>query len=369
MGLVALSSASAVYAQSSITLYGILDAGLLYSSKTVNATTGQNTGKQFSMIGAGLTPSVFGLTGTEDLGGGLKLKFKLESGYSLADGGLADCNGNIFGCEAWLALDGKYGTVKAGLQYSPFLLAMYQTDPRNFSLFASGIVSMVDNVLGTGIYNSNAVSYTSPVIAGLQGSVMYALGGAAGNFSAGRQYSASLKYQLDGFLIAAAIYDGNSGGAAQTPTPTTLQYEGRMIGMSYRFGLVNAKLSFANYKVAGSFNNNVYGGGFDYLVVPTLSVDAGIYVTSDRNHTANHSVMGALGAQFSARPSQVRTSMSAGPPASWSGCCPALEHGVGPKISSTGNISPRRQRRKSNVMQPSTYKSAITGRSIRFQLV
>lgn len=157
---------------------------------------------------------------------------------------------------------------------------------------------MVDNVLGTGIYNSNAVSYTSPVIAGLQGSVMYALGGAAGNFSAGRQYSASLKYQLDGFLIAAAIYDGNSGGAAQTPTPTTLQYDGRMIGMSYRFGLVNAKLSFANYKVAGSFNNNVYGGGFDYLVMPTLSVDAGIYVTSDRNHTANHSVMGALGAQY-----------------------------------------------------------------------
>ena len=298
MGVVALSSASAVCAQSNITLYGILDTGLLYTSKTSSATTGQNAGKQMSMIGAGLTPSVFGVTGTEDLGGGLKLKFKLESGFSLASGGFADCNGNFFGCEAWLALDGKYGTVKAGLQYSPFLLALYETDPRSFSLFGSGIVSMVDNVFGTGIYNSNAVSYTTPVVAGLQASAMVALGGVAGNFSAGRQYSASLKYRLGGFSIAAAIYDGNSGGNVQAPVPTTLQYEGRMVGMSYKFGLVDAKLSFANYKVAGSFDNNVYGAGFDYLVMPTLSLDAGVYVTSDRNHTANHSLMGALGAQY-----------------------------------------------------------------------
>lgn len=298
MGLFALSSATGAYAQSSITLYGILDAGVLYTSKTANASSGKNDGRQFSMIGAGLTPSVFGLTGTEDLGGGLKAKFKIESGFSLANGGLADCNGNLFGCEAWLALDGRYGTAKVGLQYSPFLLAMYQTDPRYFSLFGSSVVSMVDNVFGTGIYNSNAVSYTSPVIAGLQGSVMYALGGVAGNFGAGRQYSASLKYALGDFSITAAFYDGNSGGAVQAPVPTTVRYVGRMVGATYKFGPVNAKLSFTNYHVAGSFNNYVYGGGFDYLVMPTLGIDAGVWFTSDRNHPTNHSVMGALGAQY-----------------------------------------------------------------------
>lgn len=55
-------------AQSSVTLYGLVDAGLIYTSKTLNTTTGQNAGKQFSFTDGGLSPTQFGLTGTEDLG-------------------------------------------------------------------------------------------------------------------------------------------------------------------------------------------------------------------------------------------------------------------------------------------------------------
>jgi predicted porin len=297
-GVATLLLSGATYAQSSVTLYGIVDGGLLYTSKAADATTGQNAGKQFSMIEGGVTPSVFGLTGSEDLGGGLRVTFKLESGFSVANGGLADCNGNLFGCQAWIALDGKYGTLKAGLQYSPFFIALYESDPRNFSLFGSGVVNMVDNVFGTGIYNPNAVSYTSQDIAGFQGSVMVALGGVAGDFQAGRQYAASLKYERGGFMINASIYDGNGGGATQTPTPTNVEYEGRTVGAAYKISALTAKVSFVNYKVAGSFDNNVYGGGLDYHVLPDLDVNGGVWVTSDRNHTTNHSVMGALGVDY-----------------------------------------------------------------------
>jgi predicted porin len=298
VGAATLLFAGAVCAQSSVTLYGLLDTGVLYTSKTESATTGQNAGKNFSLINGGLTPSIFGLTGTENLGGGLKVSFKLESGFSPTNGGLADCNGNLFGCQAWVALDNQYGTIKAGLQYSPFFLAVYQSDPRDLALFGSGVVNFVDNVIGTGIYSPNAVSYTSPVLAGFQGSVMYSLGGVAGNFQAGRQYAGSLKYELGGFMINASIFDGNAGGNAQTPVQTGLEYEGRTIGAAYKIGPVTAKLSFVNYKVSGSFNNNVYGGGLDYHVVAALDVNAGVWVTSDRNHTANHSVMGAAGATY-----------------------------------------------------------------------
>jgi predicted porin len=297
-GAAALLFAGAACAQSSITLYGILDTGLLYTSKTVGTTAGQNAGKNFSLIEGGLTPSIFGLTGTEDLGGGLKLSFKLESGFSPTNGGLADCNGNLFGCQAWVALDNQYGTLKAGLQYSPFFLAVYETDPRDFDLFGSGLVNYVDNVIGTGIFSPNSVSYTSPEVAGFQGSVLYSLGGIAGNFQAGRQYSASLKYELGGFMINASIFDANAGGNAQTPVQTALEFEGRTIGTAYKIGAVTTKLSFGNYKVSGGFNNNVYGGGIDYHVTPALDVNGGVWVTSDRNHTENHSVMGALGATY-----------------------------------------------------------------------
>ncbi|MCP3725905.1 porin [Paraburkholderia sp. CNPSo 3272] len=285
-------------AQSSVTLFGVLDGGLLYTSKTLDPKTGQNAGKQFSMIDGGSYYSQFGLVGTEDLGGGYKAKFRLVSGLNIATGGLFHCNGNLFGCEAWIGMEGPPGELKLGLQYSPFFLAVYDSDPRSLSLFGSGAIPLVDNVLGTGLFNANAVSYTSPVLGGLQASVLYAFGGQAGNFQAGRQYSARLRYQLGGLSINAAIYDGNSGGTAQTPVPTTVQYEGRMVGVGYQFGSLTAKASFVNYKVAGSFNNNVYGGGLTWFVMPTLDVNGGVWVTSDRNHTANHSVLAALGTDY-----------------------------------------------------------------------
>ncbi|WP_415750502.1 hypothetical protein [Burkholderia sp. BCC1993] len=50
----------------------IVDAGILYTSKSVNPATGQNAGHQFSMVTGGMTPSLFGLKGSEDLGGGVK---------------------------------------------------------------------------------------------------------------------------------------------------------------------------------------------------------------------------------------------------------------------------------------------------------
>ncbi|MBU9563616.1 porin [Burkholderia multivorans] len=289
---------SAAQAQSSVTLFGVLDGGLLYTNKTLDPATGRNAGKQVSVIDGGSYYSQLGLTGTEDLGGGVKATFRLVSGLNIANGGLLHCNGNLFGCEAWVGIEGAPGKLKLGLQFSPFFLAVYDTDPRSLSLFGSGSIPLVDNVLGTGIFNANAVSYTSPTIAGLQVSGLYAFGGKAGDFQAGRQYAVRVKYQLGGLTVNAAIYDGNSGGTAQTPVPTTVQYEGRLLGVGYQFGSVTAKASFVNYKVAGSFNNNVYGGGLTWYVLPTLDVNGGVWVTSDRNRTTNHSVLAALGTDY-----------------------------------------------------------------------
>jgi predicted porin len=286
------------HAQSSVTLFGVVDGGLLYTSKTLNPATGANAGKQLSMIDGGSSYSQFGILGTEDLGGGLKAKFKLESGISITNGAIAHCDGNLFGCEAWVSLDSGYGEVKAGLQFSPFFVALYESDPRDMSFFGSGGVTLVDNLLGTGIFSANSVSYTSPKLWGLQTSLLYSFGGKPGDFQAGRQYAASIKYESGGFMINAAIFDGNSGTESPTPTPTNLAAEGRTIGAMYKFGTLTAKASFVNYKVAGSFDNNVYGGGLSWYVTPTLDLDGGVWVTSDRNQMANHSLLAALGASY-----------------------------------------------------------------------
>ncbi|WP_261518746.1 porin [Burkholderia multivorans] len=295
-----LGVAGAAQAQSSVTLYGIVDGSLLYTSHTLNTTTGQNAGHQFSFTDSGMTGSSFGLRGTEDLGGGMRAIFTLESGISVANGGFDNSNGNMFGRQAWVGMSSAYGTVKAGLQFSPFFLSLYDTDPRGMSYFGSGLVSYVNNVYDTGLFNSNSLTYTSPEIYGLQAAGMLALGGTAGDFQAGRQYSASLRYHLGGLTLTGALYNGNAGGSAtSTPVPSTVEFVGRTLGASYRFeNSLSVYASYALYKVAGSFSNSVYSGGASYFFTPHLSVNAGVWYTHDGNEGSNHSLLAATGVQY-----------------------------------------------------------------------
>ncbi|KAA0999170.1 porin [Paraburkholderia panacisoli] len=290
--------AVSAHAQGSVTLYGIADTGLLYLSKTLNTTTGGDGGKFVGMQNGGVAPSIFGLTGTEDLGGGLQAIFKLESGIGPSNGGFNNGNGNLFGREAYVGLKGNFGEVKAGLQFSPFFLSAWALDPRLFSEFGSILAIYSNNVSVTGSFNSNAISYTSPVLGGLQGSAMFSFGGVAGNFQSGRQYSARLKYEWGGLTLDAAFYDSNAGGSVVTVPAGNVPFVGRVIGAAYKFGPVTAKASFESFKVEGGPTNNVYGGGVDYFALPQLDLNAGIWYVSDRNDTSSHSLMGAMGATY-----------------------------------------------------------------------
>lgn len=298
VGAVSLLLSGAAHAQGSVTLYGLVDGGLLYTSKTLDPATGGNAGKQFSFVDSATAPSQFGLVGTEDLGGGLKAEFKLESGISVANGAFNNSNGNLFGRQAYVGLANPFGELKLGLQFSPFFLSLYDLDPRGLSQFGSGLPIYLDHVLGTGVFNSNALSYSSPVVGGFSGSAMLSFGGVAGDFQSGRQYSVNLKYDNGTVMVESAFYEGNSGGSVNTAPPTNVAFEGRMLGASYKLGKLTAKASFVNYKVAGGFNSNVYDAGLDFLALPDLDFNGGVWYVSDRSKTTNHSVMGALGTQY-----------------------------------------------------------------------
>lgn len=284
-------------AQSSVTLYGIADAGVLYVSKTQNAAGG-NGGKFLGFTDSGMLPSMLGLTGDEDLGGGLHAEFKLESGINMGNGGFNDSNGNLFGRQAWVGLRGNFGTLRAGVQFSPYFDSIRDADARGISQLGSNLVVFGVTALGTGIFNSNAIKYESPVLAGLQGSLMFAPGGVAGNFQANRQYSANLSYHQGGLGVFAAYYNGNNGGE-ETPFPTHLAMQARMIGASYKLDRLTAKASFANYKMAGSgVNNNVYNVGLDFLAAPAFDLNGGVWYMVNRDDTSSKSLMAAVGATY-----------------------------------------------------------------------
>ncbi|MBJ9692460.1 porin [Burkholderia cenocepacia] len=291
---------ASAHAQSTVTLYGVVDAGVMYTSRSFDAGTGTNGAHRISMADGGISGSHFGITGVEDLGAGTRAIFTLESGFTMNNGALGNSNGNLFGRQAFVGLSGRFGTVKAGMQYSPFGLAIVDTDARHASFFGSQAGIYMGNFFATGIFVANAVSYTSPTVAGLQASALLALGGDPGKFQAGRQYAARLRYAWRNLVANAALFSGNPGGSASTstPFPSTVEFAGRTICAAYTWGAATLKGSYTSYKIAHSFNEKVYSVGGEYLITPALSTDAGVWYMRDSNDPASHALLTSAGLYY-----------------------------------------------------------------------
>ena len=121
---VAALAAGGAYAQSSVTLYGVVDTGVEWVNKSpVGATSSNPAGtsgsSRVAMQSGNLSGSRWGLRGVEDLGGGLKGIFNLESGFNLNNGASAQGR-RLFGRNAYVGLQGQWGQLTLGRQQSPF---------------------------------------------------------------------------------------------------------------------------------------------------------------------------------------------------------------------------------------------------------
>jgi predicted porin len=190
--------AGAAHAQSSVTLYGFLDAGLVY----VNNQSGH---ANVQMINGQTNGSRWGLRGSENLGGGLKAIFTLENGFDTSNGKLLQ-GGREFGRQAFVGLSSDtWGTVTLGRQYDPMTELIGEIAATSMWAWLGTHPGDFDNLNSTFRVN-NAVKYQSPKFYGLQASGMFAPGGVGGNFGSGRVYALGLKY-VKGPLSAALAYD------------------------------------------------------------------------------------------------------------------------------------------------------------------
>jgi predicted porin len=190
--------AGAAHAQSSVTLYGFLDAGLVY----VNNQSGH---ANVQMINGQTNGSRWGLRGSENLGGGLKANFTLENGFDTSNGKLLQ-GGREFGRQAFVGLGSDtWGTVTLGRQYDPMTELIGAIAATSMWAWLGTHPGDFDNLNSTFRVN-NAAKYQSPKFYGLQASGMFAPGGVPGNFASGRVYALGLKY-ANGPLSAALAYD------------------------------------------------------------------------------------------------------------------------------------------------------------------
>ncbi|SAK49029.1 porin [Caballeronia temeraria] len=313
-------AAGGAHAQSSVTLYGVLDAGLLYQS-TSAATFAHNapdTGKVYRFKDGGIYSSIWGLKATEDLGGGYFVNVKLQGSFDSGTGksGLSDTPGAtaMFNQYATVGVSGPFGTFNAGRQIVPMIWAMYDTDVRRAQYFGSVLTAWLGMNTAAGwpgtstngsigaLYDSNALVYVSPTWAGLSASLEYAPGGVAGQFQGGTRESAVLKYSNFGLTLTAVYYNGHDANPAPGSVPTGLNNNRMMyFGGLYTTHGFSFSLSYANGKNPANSdhaNYDMYSGGLGYRFAPDLNVTTGVYYIKDKNDSSNHSLEVAIGAEY-----------------------------------------------------------------------
>ncbi|CAN7743492.1 MULTISPECIES: porin [unclassified Caballeronia] len=202
LGLLALAPALS-YAQSSVTLYGMLDTGIQYLN---HANSAGNS--QVGMINAGFWPSRFGLRGQEDIGGGTTVLFQLENGFDSTSGALVS-SGTLFNRTALVGLGNNgLGTLTAGRQYSVQYDKTLNYDPTSLASYS---ILSIDPIPLTTLRLNNSVKYLSPTLAGLNVEAMYGFGQQlAGNTEAGRYIGASLEYVVGPFATR-FVYEESRG--------------------------------------------------------------------------------------------------------------------------------------------------------------
>ena len=186
----------AAWAQSSVSLYGVLDNGVTYAT---NAGGGHQVLDQSSIMRG----NRWGLVGNEDLGGGLSAIFRLESGFNVENGTSAQ-GGREFGRQVYVGLSSPYGTLTLGRQYD--FIVDYVGVVGSSALFNTAYafhIGDLDRVSGE--RSDGAVKYVSHDYHGLTFGAMYAFGSQGTPGATGRTVSFGARYQ-HGSFTAGAVY-------------------------------------------------------------------------------------------------------------------------------------------------------------------
>ncbi|MBN8285455.1 porin [Zoogloea sp.] len=300
--VVLLSALSApALAETNVAIYGIIDAGLLYQSKT-----DPNGKSKTSMETSGLRQSVLGFKGDRDLGRGLEGFFNLEVHYDTNNGklhGTGDAQGTgtpFFRRQANLGLRGDWGSVTFGRQYGPALLAHIGTEPRAFKEQFSNLYAWAYNQYaatagapGTdrntnndvGIFFSNAIQYrhtVGPVNFG----ILWAPGGQSGSTQKNTAWAAGATYT--GPVTLSASYQVIKDEATANDN---VRHGG--LGVAVPFGAFTFKANYLNARNETSTGTNVsnvngIGVGVDWKWHPEHTATLAYYDNKDKRNSRDH---------------------------------------------------------------------------------
>ncbi|CAM2157167.1 porin [Paraburkholderia tropica] len=311
LALSALSNSS--HAQSSVTMYGIIDAGVTY-------VTNAGGSHQVKFDDGISYANRWGIKGTEDLGGGMKAVFDLESGFHLGNGTLAN-GGSLFGRAAYVGLQSDWGTLTFGNQIDMTQEMVYLF---NVTAWASGYaINQGDFDRMNGDHLPNSVKFMSNTYGGFQFGGMYSFSNTPGDFHTGSAWSVGAQYQHGAFAMGAAYTQLNNpsgiygfdpyamigvhtffGRPTVSVDPTTgavtdlyadsafpVDKQGTFgIGASYVIGDVTlmSDFTYTQIKAFGESEHMLVAeGGADWQITPALALIGGYQYTHFDGHHWN----------------------------------------------------------------------------------
>ena len=303
--LAALTVTGLACAQSSVTLFGVIDAGVSYQSATSrNAITGITSKQsQWSLANSGYNSSRIGFRGTEDLGGGLAASFWLEAPITNDDGATGIAN---FNRRSTVSLSGGFGEVRLGRDYTATFWNDTVFDPFGTNGSGTNVISTVGGSTGIGNSNyaraSNMVAYfLPPNLGGFYGQVQYSLNenvrstdvtGTTSSSSAGRYVGGRFGYANGPLDIALAA----GQNVAVDTTTLTRKVQTVNLGASYDFGPVKLFGEISN--VQNKFDTglaNTHDSYKGYLIGATVPVGPGLIRASYSAVRYNEGATGLYG--------------------------------------------------------------------------
>jgi predicted porin len=248
--------AGAASAQSSVTIYGIVDTSIAHIDNGNDSVNSLRSGNNNS--------SRIGFKGAEDLGNGLKATFVLENGINTDDGTSADSTAS-FSRLSYVGLEGSFGAVRLGKQNTQIKTAMSQIDPFETGgvVNAIGLFGATSGLPTTGLGTTasptvqqtpgnaipervaNQITYTTPNVAGFSGSVGYTFGEVAGDNGANRSWGAQLGY-VNGPLNVQFGYNDQDLSPSQTVELSKTKIG--FLGATYDFGVVKLHAAYGQKK-------------------------------------------------------------------------------------------------------------------------
>jgi len=288
IALAVIAASGAASAQSSVTLYGLVDAYV--GSVKVNGLTTTGINVPAAAGGGGLNTSRFGVKGSEDLGGGLKVNFLLEAGFDPSTG-VSNSYTNpytgatstaLFGRQSWVGLSGGFGEVKLGKMWTPF----DDVKGSGAAAFDANIFAPATFVWASNSYSDrpgNSIYYATPSFGGITAAALYSFGENKTS-TTGAGHIASVNVAYAGGPVAAALsYQTEKANGAVANTTKFAQ-----LNASYDFGVV--KLLGAVGHVKDGFNpltgisvskSQEYQLGLDFPVSSTFTVSGGYAWSKD----------------------------------------------------------------------------------------